>query len=534
MKNRIQSVYIIPAIGLATGVIFGGCWSYAELHCANLDGDSTCGSGLYCSVCDSTDHGCVSEKPSDECYRPGAGLGGSGGEGTMSTAGGQGGGTSDITMGGGGDIWDSSTTLEPTPCANNGDCTDDTEPFCEPQSGMCVSCEDMPDPNAACTDMSGGVLPTCAVGVCVECTLIAHDACISDSLACDESSNTCVPCTYHAQCMQTYGSEPESGPGCHIEEGKCLSAESVWHVDRDADGDVADGTFANPYQTIGAAIDQIKPDQKGTIVLYEIDNGDAYTERVVIDGGRVIAIVAHGTERPQIGPFTANVGGGEYPVWIDGDNTYGYLEGLALRQIDRRGLYITEAAVAYLDRCSVIIDQDQVAVHALSGSSIHVRSSVLWVDNSSSNVHRSAIRLNAGMADITYSTVVNVSNNDNSFDLSCGAEKASLATVRNSILISTSTDSDCQQAIVQSSAGSSIPLRKENFDLNIIAQIDAMFRELNGGPGQEADLHLTAIGAMILEDIALRTEADPPFDIDGDLRPEVGHADYVGADIYMP
>ena len=224
-------------------------------HCASNDGDAFCaakysdGSFPFCAYgtksCDTengiTDpdvDGCLAERPRDECYSPCGGgrnavedsacddiadgtMSGTTGP-TSSTAPS----TSDATMGPGpGSDTETETAGETTEgdgCEGDGDCTDAGAPFCD-AAGMCVACDGMPDPDAACAGADAAA-PVCNAGSCVQCTAGNAGACDGQTPVCDDSANTCRGCTEHAEC-------PDSA--CHLDGGDvgaCFAAGDVQNI----------------------------------------------------------------------------------------------------------------------------------------------------------------------------------------------------------------------------------------------------------------------------------------------------------------
>lgn len=98
-------------MGLISGLGLGGCWEYARSHCANLDGDSSCGEGSYCSsCCEPSNNGCTPI----HCHCPGSSpsVGDDAGAGDATDMSGSGGGTAStgITSASADGIWSVSVT----------------------------------------------------------------------------------------------------------------------------------------------------------------------------------------------------------------------------------------------------------------------------------------------------------------------------------------------------------------------------------------------------------------------------------------
>ena len=120
--------------------------------------------------------------------------------------------TDDPTMGPGpGSDTETETVGETTDgdtCEGDGDCTDAGAPFCD-AAGMCVACDGMPDPDAACAGADAAA-PVCNDGGCVQCTAANAAACDGQTPVCDDAANACRGCEEHAEC-------PDSA--CHLDGG---------------------------------------------------------------------------------------------------------------------------------------------------------------------------------------------------------------------------------------------------------------------------------------------------------------------------
>ena len=83
----MRSVFSI-GLGLLLGAGVG-CWGYADSHCANLDGDTTCAErgAKYCNFCEAAHDGCMNVLPSDGCHYSGTSTGMSNADGFLASSG---------------------------------------------------------------------------------------------------------------------------------------------------------------------------------------------------------------------------------------------------------------------------------------------------------------------------------------------------------------------------------------------------------------------------------------------------------------
>jgi hypothetical protein len=110
------------------------------------------------------------------------------------------------------------TTSDPADCMSADDCDDATAAFCTDE-GTCVSCDEMPEPDAACTSVDAAH-PVCIAGACVECSNAQATACTGTTPLCGPD-NTCTGCTEHTQCPQS---------ACHLDgpqQGACFETSDV-------------------------------------------------------------------------------------------------------------------------------------------------------------------------------------------------------------------------------------------------------------------------------------------------------------------
>lgn len=576
---NIQYLSMVCAGALLAGAMLGGCLVLAESHCANHEGDASCAEGLYCSSCKLDNNGCVAEMPAGDCHHPGAVgsasvPGSSDGAGNASmmnttitddgTGSVDGGSTqSNITLGLDGSTTGTASTDEDTTgvkirCVDDQDCVDPMTPFCNSGTGLCMGCIGKVDGDAACEALSDGVSPICLpAGACVPCTAERAGACNGEkqNLVCDESSNQCVACTHHAQCLRA----EEYGSGCHIAEGRCLDPAVVLEVTGGIPG----------YSTISDAVQAILDGGggEGTIIVHELNGGVAYDGPTTIDGGLNVAIVANEDERPLVDSSDS-----ETTMRVVGSGTRVYLEGLRLEGGEDGNLVAITGSEVYLDQCELVatIDDPAVEVSRFGGDGAHVvvRNSMIWANNddasfgfgnnSDLDMLAAALEVHGASADIEYSTVLNVggalNNGINENDLGCESDGdvAPVVNVRNSILFNRGgvlenglSGWGCGEAQVSFSAVTDeewtegVYAGNGNFfvdesDVMVVPGGDFVNLFNSSTPGSEVDLHLSPPGETLFVDIAQREESDLPFDIDGDARPAVGQMDYAGADLPVP
>jgi hypothetical protein len=530
MRTSIDPVSLVPSslargvlglglgLGLALAPSCGGMINPS--HCALLSGDAACaafypaGSLPYCNTCSNNPspygNGCVEDRPVDECYSP-CGQGSTileiDGCLDMGTDTDRPPGTSeaDTTEPSGTSttaVVDDTATTAAAGCLADDACAEPT-PFCV--EGECVPCSLAPDPAAACQS-ADPARPLCAPerGRCVACTADDATACTGVTPVCDVPSGTCVGCSFHAQC-------PASA--CHIEEGGCLPADRVWHVDGDATGcAAANGSPGAPYCTMVAALANVGAGESGTLFVHARAGDAAYTGGFTLTGGRVVAVRGLPDERPRF-----SGGGVGSPITVTG----GAVAYLDRGRID--GSAVAEAvqvvgAVLHLDGWLVVLNQGG-GVSLSNGAALFARNSVLGA-NGSALLDAQALRATTSTFSLRY---VTVAGNDSVGLASLACTGGSTGAVGNSIVVAIEPDSiDCPGLVVEHSAvdssldGEGVVLR-EGFDPGWFT-----------APGA-GDFHLEP--GHPFTDVALWQDGDPPVDLDGDERPSVGGTpDVAGAD----
>lgn len=482
--------WLLQPLGLLVGMAAGiGCWTRAEQHCANLEGDATCAgraSGGFCDLCRAEHDGCVSRRPSPECHFAGpdsvSASTGSIGETTTSNA------TTTTAHEG-----PEPATAGAMACISDEDCSDPHAPFCAMIQGTCVGCEAMPDPDAACARRDH-TQPLCVGGTCVQCTPASAAECDALGLVCDPEAHVCTACVEHEQC----------GSGaCELVEGRCFPSDAVVL-------EVDDAGAGLP--SVGAAVAAIPDGGVGIIRIHARPGGAAYLGTPVIDGGKTIALLAADGGSPSLrGAFAGNPA-----LRVDGGETTVYLDRLVLRGTDDgRGL-VVDGGTAWVDR-SRIVQNEGGGVLAVAGASLTLRTS--FVGGGVSDV--AAVEVNGASARVEYATLGGGSGAARA--LACDAHAD--VEVRNSVLVAQSGGDaiDCDGTFEYDAT--ELDLGGTNVG------VGPMSTQWFAGYGQ-GNLWLTTEGDATFAGIAHWSEGDPGADIDGDPRPS-GHGarDHAGADV---
>ena len=385
-----------------------------------------------------------------------------------------------------------STTTSAVECNDSSECDDPNLPICLMQT--CSACVDADEPDAACAARDPALGVCGNDGACVQCTGTNTAGCTGTTPVCDESSNTCIGCTEHVQCMDS---------ACAFETGDCLDPMCV--VDVDGDGGL-------DFTSIQAAVAAVGDGEDCTILVHDYGANDYGT--VTIDGSKRIALLASGSDTPVI---QGNTGAG---IEVLGGAIL-YARGLDLRgNTDDLGLDISGAATnAYVDECQVMQNADG-GIAVASGAYLRLRNSMVGGANSTDVA---ALRVQSASADAVYATIVGY---DDGFGggaaLRC---TASTVTVRNSLLVKTGsgTELDCDDADITFTATETNTPGTGNVMLGGVMATWFM--------NTTSDLHLDSPPGALLS-AAEWHEGDPATDIDGDSRPSVdGTADIAGADV---
>jgi hypothetical protein len=393
---------------------------------------------------------------------------------------------------------DSSTTPPEQGCRDDSECDDQT-PICV--AGTCVACSSATDPDAACMSRDPDA-PVCVGDACMQCDEDNQTVCTGTVPICDLATNTCVGCTAHAQC-------PASA--CHLDEGSCLPDDVVYWVDGDAGNCLAaDGTIAAPFCTIGAAVDLVGQASRATIRIAA--TGAPYGETIVIDGDRVVALLADGAESPAWFGIAAPT------LTVEGATVFAERIGWRSNALDPA--VALDDATAWIDRSEIVLNQGG-GIELVSGSILHLRTSVIGAGGSGL-ADRQALLVDGSTIDVVASTIA---GNDGSMTQSIRCVGGGGGSVRSSIVVGLDPPSiSCLGLEVDDSAIDTMGLggggNLELDDFNAGWFVDAA-----GG-----DFHLVAGTAF--EGLGVWHTGDPTVDLDGDPRPDRdGAPDVAGADV---
>ena len=374
-----------------------------------------------------------------------------------------------------------SSTTGPA-CMGKEECDDPAAPFCV--AGECAPCSQVQGvaPTEACR-LNFPKTPVCAEGLCVPCSDENLGACDGDTPVCN--ANACVGCTYHDQC------EALGMPACDIVSGACFTEDQVLNVD--VDDDIGSN---DPIQD---AIDLVPA---GGVRVLVLTGNSTPTVNVVIDGGRRIALKSSldiGLRDQSDGPI----------VTVRGSETVAYLYRVSVRgNGDDVGIAVESGATLYAD--SVRVAQNfGGGITLAAGSSGFLRNCMVVGDGGNS----SAIFSN-GTLEVLFSTLGRNANfGEPVLECSGGA-----AMVRNSLIVNhTNTSGD---------EVSCAALTLENTEVKSTLTPENWFDGFFSG-----SCTLTAAGQTEFADVAIWETGDPPFDFEGDLRPNTdGASDYPGAD----
>lgn len=388
------------------------------------------------------------------------------------------------------------TTTGPMPCMGNGDCdAGGAAPFCSPDSGMCVPCSMMPQPDDACAAVDG-MRPLCRDDVCVQCTPDEADACMDGTPICDGELGSCVPCTAHDQCP--------GGAGCNLFDGECLPSDAV--VMAGPTGDYT--SLALAVAGLGAG--------DGTIIVQQA----SFDEPVVVSGTRVIAFVAADGTMPS---WTRTRGaGGPSQLRVDGATVL--MEGIQVSANNgsvNPGIRVETAGRLWIDR-GRIIGNPGGAVIAQENSELVLRNSFMG-----GNQEIDVLQVLNSSASILYTTIGGGLTGTPGSSTGLYCEGTGSAEVRNSIIVSrdTAPEIECMDLMVSDSAMETDP--GVGAGNTIVGDVVlTWFVDYNAG-----DFHLMGDGLGTFTGVATWTVGDPPVDIDEDARPMMEAPDYAGADV---
>ncbi|MGH1348987.1 MAG: right-handed parallel beta-helix repeat-containing protein [Nannocystales bacterium] len=498
---------LLPVLALA------GCSDKTYLlphYCGNNDGDAYCAredpEHPYCVLgfdecfeaanLGEFSNGCVAEAPPPECSSPcGVDNGDACVDPTNPTESSSSGSTTDEPSSTTEDETETNaetddlTTTTGPECMGNPECMDPALPFCIEQT--CSPCSASVDvsPDEACAGLDEAA-PLCVDDACVQCTVEDASACGDTTPLCDAESNTCVACSFHEEC-QDIGS-----PACNLTTGACFDPQAVTEVSLSS---------ANALQN---AIDTVADGAEHAIVI----TGGSGLHTAAVDGGKTIAIVSNSSAVRAINGNTAPV------LTVTGNSTTAFLHRIRLEDSDDVGIAVTSGA-------SLFADSTQVAQNAgggvtlASGTSAQLRNCIIGL-NGSGLAATEGIQT-AGDLTLLYSSVI---ANDGSGPQSLTCSGGS-ALVRNSILVGQDASSvSCGVIDASNSASDGVLAGAENENVGPLNT--GWFVNAAGG-----DFRLSPTGQTEFADIAAWLIGDPPFDFEGDARPNVdGTADHAGAD----
>ncbi|MGH1348440.1 MAG: right-handed parallel beta-helix repeat-containing protein [Nannocystales bacterium] len=488
-----------------------GTFSADPDYCGENDGDAYCGrvspDKPYCVVgtqscfdaagIDVNDpYGCVAAMPAAEC-RTECGIDG-GDECAVSseTLSGSSSSTGEDTEGPA-----TSTTAEPETdtegpssttgpgCSESIPCVDAERPFCI--EGECSTCDVAAEPDAACSEFDAAT-SLCVDATCVQCTAEDASACGGTTPLCDETSNRCVGCEFHEQC------EDLGLHACNIATGACFSADAA---------NVTMVSVATPG-AVATAVANVEDGAEHTIVL----TASAGDNAIVVDGGKTIAIVSDGTTDRVVQGST-----GSPTVTVTGADSTVYLHRLELTlNGDDVGISVESSGTLYAD--STRISQNSGGgIELAAGTSGFLRNCMIG-RNGDEFASTTGIT-SAGELNVLYSSIV-ANDGDGADSLQCSSGSV---VVRNSIFVGSDANSiDCGVLEASNSAFDEAVAGNDNVGALDPGWFDGV---------ASANFNLSAAGQTEFADIAIWEDGDPPFDFDGELRPNTnGASDHAGAD----
>lgn len=472
-----------------------GCTYTVPDHCASKDGDASCAENRFCSRCEPTNDGCVTEKPGADCYFPGpTTVGSSTTNTTVSevTEGPTTGSTSVVGL-------DSTTSASTGGCVDDDQCTDQAAPFCDP-SGECIGCDEQPDPSGACIAL-GEQTPICSRGMCVGCDEAAPDTCVGQTPVC-AGDEGCRACVEHFECPSA---------ACHLDGddvGACFDMAQVMSV-----SDAAE---------LSVAVAGLRTDDRMAFLL---DPG-FYPLTIDIGDSAEIAIIGMGEDAPVL------TGDGARAVEVFG-NAIMYLSNVRVSNsnasgdglecsgrsawVDDSRLEDNRFGIAMSGGCFVHTRRTLIADNSgggidSSGGDLSLRNSAVSLNGNGFSSEVGGFRLTNTTVEITYTTIAaNESMVPGEASISCigGGE---MGEVRNSIIVGAGQElGDCVGIMFASNAVDT-GIGGSNIDVGSV--MATWFTGLGTG-----DLHLSPEGAMVFGGIAQWQMGDPVADIDGDPIP---------------
>jgi len=495
---------LLMAAGLSVGIFIGAsCRSSQPDHCGSLNGDVTCaeeGGGQYCNTCDVSDdanNGCTDTLPSVDCrYEGTAGTGtGTGGDDGMPTDDGSADEESGDQTTNGVETSDGDSTEDDGDdsttgadgCTTNAQCTDGGAPFCDEESGECVACSGMNDPDAACARLGAGT-DVCNKDECVQCTAENAAACDGNTPVCGGS--TCRECVEHSECPDSAckirGSLADQGEDDY---GSCFAV-----------GDVETATAAQ----VPALLSGLGAGEELVVLLS--DSGTFFASPLLA-GDQRVAIVGDPQAPPTWDDAEANqsqldVRGGTR-VWLHGlniaNNTSSVVTAVSTEDAGTR-LHVQRSRITTnLGGALEVADQSQVHLeNAMLTGAADVRT--LYVSDASIS--------------LLYTSVLGGLGNANALD--CLAPQT--VEVRNSIILTRGSEpaNECAGVVPETSTVHDGATTNPNFSTWFV--------------NYNSTADLLPAGVAEFSDVATWNEGDPLVDIEGTARPDVsGTADVAGA-----
>ena len=382
---------------------------------------------------------------------------------------------------------DDTTTTGPA-CLDTEDCPNNA-PFCI--AGACVPCSEAPDPDDTCADANLD-LPVCVDDVCVACREGDDAACVGATPICDPATNTCVPCSFHAQC-----------PGaCDIDDGSCIDDAVSIYVDNSV-ACPGLGDEDDPYCRIEGAIDAVLDGNQG--ILRIAPGAGQYAEDLLIGAGKTIAMLPWNGE-----PLLTNAGTGAPTLQVRVNATSAYVEGMRFQNNADDFAVDVAGGVLVLDRTSIVRNTAGALRVDGSGAFVTIRNGFVGA-TLASDVAVDAVQ---GELSAVYTTFVGQS------DAAVACAPDIDVVLRNSLVVGAY---NCALSDVSNTAAETKLAGVNNLSLG--AFVDGWFVDADNG-----DFHLAAIPTDA-ESHAVWELGDPPTDIDGDARPNRdGAEDAVGGD----
>lgn len=369
---------------------------------------------------------------------------------------------------------ESSTGWPLQECSTEIPCLDPHAPFCI--DGECITCGDAPDPHATC-EAANPDAPRCLSGQCLQCTFWDITACGEDTPVCDQRTQTCAPCSFHAEC-QLHGA-----PACNIETGRCFSSDQIIEVDLDTD----------PPSAMQDAID-LAPEGSERVIMLE---GRGPAAPVSVTGGRMIAVM------PASGviPFVEGAGGPTFRVSGSGSTLYlGKVH--VTHNPDSVGVDVGLVGTLYADNTRIALNHGGISM---------AHTSTAWLRNTTVGAVANGVAIDAASAELSilYGSILGGTGG-----ITC--LHGDNIKVRNSVIVTrTGTTVQCPD------------LKIENSVEQLGQSVSGWFRDIERG-----DAHLTPAGADVVRSVAIWRAGDPPYDEGADPRPMIaGRRDFAGADI---